>query len=86
MAHNNFGALLLRDGKNKEALSVLSAVEKDYTRTKDRAAHARYLYNLARGFETNGKPGAAKARYRQAATTDFNFTPAFRAVLVMTGP
>ena len=83
VAHNNFGALLLRDGKNKEALSVLSAVEKDYTRTKDRAAHARYLYNLARGFETNGQPGAAKARYRQAATTDFNFTPAFRAVFRM---
>ena len=77
--YNNYGALLLRQNRANEALSILKNVEEIYTLTGKPKSRARYLYNLAKANEKTGDFQSAKEYYRNSAKADKDFLPASRA-------
>ena len=83
-AANNLGSLLLRRNRPKEALDALLAAQPETVHLKG-PPKARYLYNLGRALEENGKAGEGLRYYQDASMEDPSFDPAARAALRLLG-
>ena len=73
LAQNNLGALLLRQGKTKEAIEVLQTMSYLAVATSERYV---YTYNTARAFEQAGDPASAFKLYAEALFIQPGFEPA----------
>jgi tetratricopeptide (TPR) repeat protein len=79
-AANNYGALLVREGKPETAVKVLEGIQGEPSLAADKASHARYLYNLGRAYELAGRSDEARLRYQESALADPTLAAAARAV------